>query len=578
MRSAKISLRGFTSAIALGAGMLAILSLTALPAPLLGESGQNEVSGRWFLNPETQNWSCSVVAGKQPVINVGTGVGHCKAGFRENLGYVRAIPLRQSTAGGDKYYFYVEEWGGVEGPGSECWGDSILIFELPYTADGASGVINPIYRGAAQPASSCPETVADGPDSGTDPDPNLERSHWTFHSVFKEPGLSTTYLLGQRVRFDGRFNEVWLGQASEGLNFIWSRLLHTQRSDLSIYGIYAIPSGGSVWRGYLSFSHPGGWGVTPVIVNRSTQQISYWTGDQVWTTVPLGGEITVLPYVQHHGFVTNYTFVRGRYELWFVNPVAKSGNRPLAVCPDDPYLTNNARWGNGQQPYYLVVDSNFNVVQPAKNLTSAIHPIPSDNGFSVGEVTRTDTLAGPYIYYGSQDWGVCNIKYLWPGEWSGSGIRVGRVADFPHSMFTNTPGPAENLSTGGVVYTVATQFSSTQSGKITQLGFHRATGEMGGNTLRLWTDSGTLLASVPTSCTSAGWCWGSILPPVPITAGTRYRVSVNTNVYQSKTGCGIGSGITNATLTAHSGFWIAGNTFPTTGSCSNFFVDVKFEP
>jgi hypothetical protein len=30
-------------------------------------------------------------------------------------------------------------------------------------------------------------------------------------------------------------------------------------------------------------------------------------------------------------------------------------------------------------------------------------------------------------------------------------------------------------------------------------------------------------------------------------------------------------------LNAISGFWVAGNTFPTTGSCSNFFVDVKFD-
>jgi hypothetical protein len=65
---------------------------------------------------------------------------------------------------------------------------------------------------------------------------------------------------------------------------------------------------------------------------------------------------------------------------------------------------------------------------------------------------------------------------------------------------------------------------------------------------------------------------------VNITAGTRYRVTVNTNVYQSKTGCGIGSGITNQVLTAHSGYWIAGSgVFPTNGSCSNFYVDVKFD-
>ncbi|MFL6260975.1 MAG: hypothetical protein ACJ76Y_14810 [Thermoanaerobaculia bacterium] len=39
-----------------------------------------------------------------------------------------------------------------------------------------------------------------------------------------------------------------------------------------------------------------------------------------------------------------------------------------------------------------------------------------------------------------------------------------------------------------------------------------------------------------------------------------------------------GSGITNQVLTAHQGFWIAGNgTLPTNGSCSNLFADVKLD-
>jgi hypothetical protein len=144
------------------------------------------------------------------------------------------------------------------------------------------------------------------------------------------------------------------------------------------------------------------------------------------------------------------------------------------------------------------------------------------------------------------------------------------------AIFTNTAPPTENLSTGGQVYTVATQFKSTQSGSITQLGFYRASGETGANTLRLLTDSGVELANVTPSCGASGWCWGSI-SPVAISANTNYRVSVNTNTQQSKTGCGIGSGITNGPLTALSGYWIAGTAFPTNGSCSNFYVDVKFD-
>jgi hypothetical protein len=61
---------------------------------------------------------------------------------------------------------------------------------------------------------------------------------------------------------------------------------------------------------------------------------------------------------------------------------------------------------------------------------------------------------------------------------------------------------------------------------------------------------------------------------VPITAGVRYRVTVNTNTMQAKTNCGLGSGITNGPLTAWQGFWGQPmGSMPTNGSCSNFFVD-----
>lgn len=147
------------------------------------------------------------------------------------------------------------------------------------------------------------------------------------------------------------------------------------------------------------------------------------------------------------------------------------------------------------------------------------------------------------------------------------------------SIFTNTAAPTENGSTGGQVYTVSTRFSSNRAGYITQLGFYRATGETGSNTLRLWTNAGLELANVTTNCSSAGWCWGTLSTPVAISANTDYRVGVNTNTYQSKTGCGLNSAIYRDPLTAHQGYWMAGHGFPTSsGACnSNFHVDVKFD-
>lgn len=146
-------------------------------------------------------------------------------------------------------------------------------------------------------------------------------------------------------------------------------------------------------------------------------------------------------------------------------------------------------------------------------------------------------------------------------------------------LFTNqTPATNSSAIPG---YEVATQLSSSRQGMIKALRFWRAPGESGNNTLRLWTDTGAQLAAatlVDNGTGASGWREVAIAP-VQIQAGTRYLVSVNTNTAQSKTTCGIGSGITSGPLTAHSGFWGQPmGAMPANGSCSNFFVDVTFEP
>jgi hypothetical protein len=125
-------------------------------------------------------------------------------------------------------------------------------------------------------------------------------------------------------------------------------------------------------------------------------------------------------------------------------------------------------------------------------------------------------------------------------------------------------------------YEVATQFSSSVNGTVKGLRFYRAPGETGDNILRLWSNTGTLLASgrfADNGSNASGWQEVAI-GGVPITAGTLYRVSVNTNTMQSKTNCGLSPAITNGPLTAVQGFW--GTTLgsmPANASCSNYFVD-----
>ncbi len=168
-------------------------------------------------------------------------------------------------------------------------------------------------------------------------------------------------------------------------------------------------------------------------------------------------------------------------------------------------------------------------------------------------------------------WQVASVRFPTGGDLT---YLVGADLQCNASLFSGLT-PAENLSTGGTTYTVGTQFSAARSGQITEIGFYRALNETGSNILKLWTNSGTPLATATTNCTANNWCWADI-PDVNITAGTLYRVTATTNSYQSKTSCGIGSGIENGLLDAYQGFWIAGNAFPTNGSCSNFFVDVKY--
>jgi hypothetical protein len=567
-----MSLKQHSILVALVLFLLAFLA----HVPLEAESVSRESSGQWYLNPQTQNWTCATEPGLL-TIGSGYGAGQCKANYINNLAFIHAMPQVRTRATGTKYFFYVQVWAAAEGPGSECSGsDTILLFESPYSVAGAMGNVAPIYRGTVVPIGDCGGGFS-----------------WSFQSVFRDPGLRATYIIAQRVDVAGQqpFNETWMGTSlansqgyDEGIHFSWQKLLKTTITDHSVYGAYLIPdAGGFVWRGYLSNSHPGGWGATPLIVDWLNNNIRYKTGpgSTAWATIPIGGNMTTLPHIQHHGFMTDYTFVRGRRELHLTDPPSKSGNRPLAVCPDNPYLNNN-RWGKGQRPYYLVVDSNFNVVQSERKLVSSLFPLPSDTGFSHGSVTRVETLAGQNIYYGSQNWSICNVVLNTWNPWSGSGIRVGSVVDSGSIFTSQTPGGfADTL---GMIWSVGNEFSSSVNGNVTHLRYYRAAEETGVHTLKLWTAAGALLGSVTMdfgSDATAGWEAGA-LPGngVAITANNHYVVTVTTtSSSQSKTNCGFASPISNGSLTGHGGRWVQGNgIFPTNNSCSNFWTDVYFNP
>jgi hypothetical protein len=155
---------------------------------------------------------------------------------------------------------------------------------------------------------------------------------------------------------------------------------------------------------------------------------------------------------------------------------------------------------------------------------------------------------------------------------------------FPTSMDPDDPA----LSTGGVPYEVGTQFESSVAGYITHIGYYFQGGEgaAGAHTVRLWSDTGAPLASAsidpPAIFGQIGWSYALLPNKVPIQSGVRYRASVNTIAYQSKSSCGTPTSLQNPyvsePLKAWRGFWRQGSgVFPNTSSCSNFFVSVKFE-
>lgn len=146
------------------------------------------------------------------------------------------------------------------------------------------------------------------------------------------------------------------------------------------------------------------------------------------------------------------------------------------------------------------------------------------------------------------------------------------------SLFPSPSGTITSASGGGSTWEQATQFSATMNGKITHIRFYKVPEETGSHVGRIWSDTGTPLASQPfTNETPSGWQEVQLGTPVQVTAGVRYRVSYNVNSFGAKIVSGLGSPITNGPLTAHGAMYSTpSGSFPNTGSVSNFLADIRF--
>jgi hypothetical protein len=148
------------------------------------------------------------------------------------------------------------------------------------------------------------------------------------------------------------------------------------------------------------------------------------------------------------------------------------------------------------------------------------------------------------------------------------------------SLYTGQT-PTETLA-ASPGWEVGTRFSSSGRGKVVGFRFYRASGETGTNTARLWSENGQQLASA--TFPSGGTGWQTVYLPansaVSLTVNTNYRVSVNTNTAQVKTGGGYvyNGSLTSGPLYSEGGYYgQPTGSMPTSYSASYFFVDVIFE-
>jgi hypothetical protein len=151
------------------------------------------------------------------------------------------------------------------------------------------------------------------------------------------------------------------------------------------------------------------------------------------------------------------------------------------------------------------------------------------------------------------------------------------------TLFTSQV-PATKNNNDGVNYELGMRFKATVAGRITAIRFYKSSSESGTHTGKIYSSTGTLLASVVFSGeTASGWQTMNLSTPLSIAANTEYTVSVNTgNKYYVDTVSGMASQITNGSLMSivgNNGVYGPVGSRPTSSwSNSNYFRDVVFAP
>jgi hypothetical protein len=305
------------------------------------------------------------------------------------------------------------------------------------------------------------------------------------------------------------------------------------------------------------------------------------------TTVTLSGAASATTTADASG---NYTFTGLANGSYIITP-SKSGFSfsPASATP----TVNNAN----------VTGVNFTIAAvPTYSISGTISPSANGTGatLTLSGATSASTTADASGNFSFS--GLANGAYTVTPSKSGftftpanapatvsnasvTGINFTATANSaPQTLFTTQTPSTTKRDGSSVNYELGMAFSSTSAGQITGIRFWKASSETGTHTGRIWSSSGTLLASVTfTNETASGWQQQALSAPLAIAANTTYVVSVNTgNGYYAITDSGLASQIVNGSLRSvvgTNGRFGSPGAFPTSSwQNSNYFRDVVFVP
>jgi hypothetical protein len=180
-----------------------------------------------------------------------------------------------------------------------------------------------------------------------------------------------------------------------------------------------------------------------------------------------------------------------------------------------------------------------------------------------------------------------------PWSWSCAGTNGGATASCSaqvpviqtqDSLWNTTVTPGTVDATDNSSVELGIKFTSNVAGTVSAIRFYKGPTNIGAHTVNLWSSSGTLLASAPSSNeTASGWQTVSLSAPVSITAGTTYVASYHTPGNYAYDQNYFAAAYVNSPLSVPAGGGVyaygTSNTFPSSSwNNSNYWVDILMTP